>query len=136
MSIYAHLLEDALGQTGPGKSSTTGDVLARLLEIRRRLGTSPSSYTGADWAPDAIADELAYDVALIELCRRLGIEVDVTRFGQPKHERTRLEQALEARGCDWTSSMLPCLRRTAPPSVWTAMMIRCHVPEASSRSPF
>jgi len=98
MSIYAQLLDDALGQALPDKTSTTGDALAQLLEIRRRLGAILPGYTGPDWTTAAIADQLAYDVALIELARRLGIGVSLTGFGQPKHERTRLEQALVARG--------------------------------------
>ena len=98
MSIYAQLLDKALGQTHHDETSTTGDALAQLLELRHRLGANLSGYTGADWAPAAVADQLAYDVALIEFCRRLGIEVILTRFGQPQHERTRLEQALVTRG--------------------------------------
>jgi hypothetical protein len=98
MSIYATLLDDALGQVRPDKPSTTGDALAQLLDIRRRLGANLSGYTGADWAPDAIADQLAYDVALIELSRLLGIEVSLAGFGQPKHERARLEKTLATRG--------------------------------------
>ncbi len=98
MSIYAQLLDDALGQAQVDKTSTTGDALAQLLEIRRRLGATVAGYAGGDWAPAAIADQLAYDIALIELSRRLGIEVNLRGFGQPQHERTRLEQALVARG--------------------------------------
>ena len=98
MSIYAQLLDDALGQSDTDKPSTTGEALAQLLEIRHRLGANPQGYSGEDWAPAAIADQLAYDVALIELSRRLGIAVNLAGFGQPKLERTRLEQALTARG--------------------------------------
>lgn len=98
MSVYSQLLGNALDQTHAGQGSTTGDVLAQLLERRNRLGTDLSLYPGSDWAPDAIADQLAYDVALIELSRCLGIEVDLTKFGQPQHERARLEHALVSRG--------------------------------------
>jgi hypothetical protein len=98
MSIYAQLLDQALGQTHSHESSTTGDALAQVLQLRHRLGANRSGYTGVDWAPAAVADQLAYDVALIELCRRLGVEVNLSRFGQPQHERARLEQALVARG--------------------------------------
>jgi hypothetical protein len=98
MSVYSQLLGSALNQTPAGQESTNGDVLAELLERRSRLGANLSLYSETDWAPDAIADQLAYDVALIGLSRRLGIEVDLTKFGQPKHERARLEQALVSRG--------------------------------------
>jgi hypothetical protein len=98
MSIYAKLLDNALDQSQPDPDSTIGDVLAQLLEHRDRLGTSVASHTEFDWAPAAIADQLAYDVSLIELSRRLGIEADLTRFGQPQSERARLEHALVSRG--------------------------------------
>jgi hypothetical protein len=99
MSVYAQLLGNALDQAhSDARTTTGGDALAQLLECRTRLRTNRSSYAGPDWAPDAIADQLAYDVALVELSRRLGIEVDLTRFGQPRQERGRLEQALISRG--------------------------------------
>ena len=98
MSVYSQLLGSALDQTGTDQGSTTGDALALLLERRNRLGTNLSSYAVSDWAPDAIADQLAYDVALIEFSQLLGIDVDLTKFGQPQRERTRLEQALVSRG--------------------------------------
>lgn len=99
MSIYAQLLDDALAQTQSHETSTTGDAaLAQLLELRRRLGGYLPGDREVDWAPAAIAEQLAYDVALIELSRYLGIEASVTGFDQPKHERTRLERALAARG--------------------------------------
>jgi hypothetical protein len=98
MSIYAQLLDQALGQTHSYETSTTGDALTQLLELRHRLGANLSGRTESDWAPAAVADQLAYDVALIEFSRRLGIEVNLTGFGQPQHERTRLEQALVTRG--------------------------------------
>ena len=41
---------------------------------------------------------LAYDMALIGLARRLEIEFDLNSFDQRQLERNRLERALEARG--------------------------------------
>ena len=74
-------------------------------------------YAGSDWAPAAIADHLAYDAALIELSRHLGIEVDLTRFGQPQHERARLEQALVARGIRLDEFDAPTSVRASSPNV-------------------
>jgi hypothetical protein len=99
MSIYERLLRSALEQSQSHESSTSGDALAQLLERRRSAGNC-SSYSGPDRAPAAIADQLAYDVALIELSLRLGLEVDLTKFDQPRQERRRLEQALISRGVD------------------------------------
>lgn len=44
------------------------------------------------------ADQLAYDLALMELSRLLGIECEVLRFNQPQRERDRLENELASRG--------------------------------------
>ena len=77
MSIYAQLLSDALGQNHSDDSSTTADAMAHLVKARDRLSANRSSYTEPDWASAAVADQLAYDVALIELARLLGIEVKV-----------------------------------------------------------
>jgi hypothetical protein len=118
MSVYSQLLGSALDQTHSGHGLTTGDVLARLLERRNRLGTKMSLYTGSDWAPDAIADQLAYDVALIELSQRLGIEIDLTKFGQPQHERARLEQVLVSRGIRLDEFEKPTEFSEQPPRAW------------------
>jgi len=96
VSIYAELLGSALDQSHLDEDTTFRDALAHLVECRNRLGADLSSYT--DWAPAAVADQLAYDIALIELSRRLSIDVDLARFRQPQHERRRLEQALAAHG--------------------------------------
>ncbi len=98
MSVYSELLGTALEQTDSAQGSPPRDLLAELLDRRNRLGENLASYTGYGWAPAAIADHLAYDVALVELSRHLGIEVDLTRFGQPQQERARLEQAVASRG--------------------------------------
>src|ERR1700687_2368192 len=98
MSIYAQLLDDALGQTQSAETLTAGDALGQLVELRYRWGATLRATTAAEWAPAAIADQLAYDVALIELSQRLAIDVSPMGFGQPQRERTRLEQALVASG--------------------------------------
>ncbi len=98
MSIYAQLLSDALGQNHSDDSSTTADAMAHLVKARDRLSANRSSYTEPDWASAAVADQLAYDVALIELARLLGIEVKVVSFSRPLPERTRLERAVVCRG--------------------------------------
>jgi hypothetical protein len=45
-----------------------------------------------------VADQLAYDVALVRLARSLGTEWDLCRFNQPLRERRTLERALGVRG--------------------------------------
>ncbi len=71
-----------------------GERLADLLRCRSQLTTNASS----NGVAVAVADQLAYDVALIEFAQGLGIEVDARGFDQPRLERHRLEQALASRG--------------------------------------
>ena len=117
-SIYAQLLDHALDQSHSDQNSTIGDALAQLLEYRNRLGTNVSLYTGSDWAPAAIADQLAYDVSLVEFSRRLGIEANLTRFGQPQNERARLEQALISRGIRLEEFDAPSESSEQPRRAW------------------
>lgn len=99
MSIYSQLLSAALAQTdGSDDVSTTGGALAKLLACRAKLEVQPSARTGSDWAAAAVAAQLAYDMALVTLSRRLDIEFDLNNFDQRQLERNRLERALEARG--------------------------------------
>jgi hypothetical protein len=98
MSIYAQLLNDALSQSHSDEVPTAAETLTQLLKARNRLGANLSSYPKSEWAPAAVADQVAYDIALIELARLLGIEVSLARFSRPEHERTQLERAVVSRG--------------------------------------
>jgi len=99
VSLYTELLVAALGGAPePDHGSTAGGALAELLRRRIQLDEVAASSTPAGWAPDAVAGQLAYDLALVELARRLGIDFDVRRFDRPQEERARLEGALGARG--------------------------------------
>jgi hypothetical protein len=99
MSIYTELLSHALDQSDRDDDEpTTGEVLAIVLERRSRLSADISSETESGWAPAAVADQLAYDIALIGLARRFGIGVDLSGFAQRQNERAQLERALETQG--------------------------------------
>ncbi len=99
MSIYSQLLSAALEQVdGSDGEPTTGEGLAKLLTYRSRLESDVRMREGSDWTAAALADQLAYDIALIGLARSLEIEFDLDRFDQRQIERNRLERALEARG--------------------------------------
>jgi hypothetical protein len=99
MSIYSQLLSAALERTdGSEDEPTTGDALASLLACRSKLENQPAKRTGSDWAAAALADQLAYDIALIGLAQRLDIDFDLDRFDQRQLERSRLERALAGRG--------------------------------------
>ena len=74
---------------------TTGELLAHLIECRGRLEVGTDSA-----AADAVARELSYDLALVRLCRHLGIQEVTAGYAQPLHERRRLEDQLRAAGLD------------------------------------
>ena len=68
-----------------------------MVVLRARLGAGPAPAVGASAelpAPERLADQLAYDVALIRACERLGIPHGLTGGGPVAPERERLERAL------------------------------------------
>jgi len=99
MSIYSELLSVALDEPVPSDDeASTAEALAKVAACRSRLHVEETRSTQSDWTAGAIADQLAYDIALIELARLLGIEVDLGGFGRSLTERARIEQLLMARG--------------------------------------
>jgi len=99
MSMYVQLLATALD--APRRSDdewSSGAALAELLQHRSRLERATSGPSGSGWAPSAVADQLTYDVALIELARHHGIECDVQAFDPPHVGRAGLEDALATIG--------------------------------------
>jgi hypothetical protein len=54
--------------------------------------------TEPGWAPEAVADQLAYDAALVRLARWRGIVVRPGSFANPERGRAALEAALSAHG--------------------------------------
>jgi hypothetical protein len=94
--MYAELLDAAFSERlRSGPPGATGERLAELLRCRSQLTTStPSNNRVAG----AVADQLAYDLALIELAQGVGVDCDPLLFDQPLRERQRLEQALVSWG--------------------------------------
>ena len=105
LSIYGQLLDTALHERR--QLGSRGQRLAELLRCRGQLRGSEASNRVAD----ALADQLAYDVALIDLAQHLGIDCDAHRFDQPPLERRRLEDALAMNGVP-----LPALEDQASPA--------------------
>ena len=65
--------------------------------LRARLGAGRGRRAGATAelpSPERLADQLAYDMALIRACERLGIPQDLTGGGPVDQERERVERAL------------------------------------------
>jgi hypothetical protein len=101
MTMYAHLLETALEEAlrADGELNHV-DVVAELIRRRAKLAEPPSSPSDSGWAPAAISDQLAYDIALITLARSIGLVCDLRRFDQPEEARRGLESAVRSRHID------------------------------------
>lgn len=98
-SMYTRLIDAALNEPdGSDGRTTTGGALAELLRCRQRMSSLRPSQARSGWAAAAVADQLAYDVALIRFAGLLGISWNLRQFDQPEHERRRLEQLLVSRG--------------------------------------
>jgi hypothetical protein len=99
MSMYTYILEAALRERSePDTPLATGDAVAVLLECRRYLGSAASSGWSGDWGSAALADQVAYDLALIDLAGSVGIDCDTASFDQPQRRRVELERELISRG--------------------------------------
>jgi hypothetical protein len=91
-SLYAELLDAALRERElSGEVSSLGESLAELKRSQRQVTKSNGEREDAGWATAAVADQVAYDVALVRYARSLNIDCDPGRFGWPHGERQRLE---------------------------------------------
>jgi hypothetical protein len=97
--MYTYILEAAFRERSePDTTLAPGDAVAVLLECRRYLGSvAPSGWSG-DWGSAALANQVAYDLALIDLTRSVGIDCDTASFDQPQRRRIELERELISRG--------------------------------------
>jgi hypothetical protein len=99
MSMYTQLLDAAFVQYRPAiESSGESSALDEVVRCRRALEQAVSPDGIADAVPVALARQIAYDVALLELARVAGVDTDPMRFEQPQLERERLERAFAALG--------------------------------------
>jgi hypothetical protein len=97
--MYSELLARVLAESErahPGPSPE--QALAEYLRCRR--GAAPAAWREPDphWVDSALADEMAYDAALIRYARTLGVPCDSQRFGWPHDERRMTERMLASRG--------------------------------------
>jgi hypothetical protein len=101
MSMYSQLLSSALEQAGwegnEADLDTEGDILHRLEVYRLRLASGPT-LTGEP-AQD-LAANLDYDLVLLRLCARRGIDASPEGFSRPLSQRQRLEAELRSSGVD------------------------------------
>ena len=88
--VYSDWLMAALASfpTAPDHDHVSAFLLALadLEEVRRTAPTGDPA--------DLLAYQLAYDRALVNLSRQIGIDTGPERFDVPERERERLQQAL------------------------------------------
>jgi hypothetical protein len=101
MSMYAQILDTVIeGRPRPETAPTTTEKLWELARCRARLNAMDPFDRRRDWAPAALANQIAYDVALIELAGCVGIACDSGTFDQPEVRRAELNRELADRGID------------------------------------
>jgi hypothetical protein len=109
MSIYTEILHRACekrpGTVGPPLVS---EAVKELLYRRSRLISAPSIRRPTNWAAGALANQVAYDVALIELARSVGIVCDPASFELPELRRNEVNRELAARGVHVGDPQLQC----------------------------
>ncbi len=104
MSMYTQLLEapwkerasasDPDADADDAPDGALDEVLLRRHQLEEGLRAGESGET----VPAQLALQIGYDVALMHLAQRLGIETEPGSFEQPQQERERLEQELRDKG--------------------------------------
>ena len=111
MSMYASILQAALTASAHpprhrGSSDAPDGSLAELLRLHRQLLESEREAVVPGGATSALAHQLEYDIALIELVRSLGIACDPAEFDRPERRRRQLERMLNERVSELLGSPL------------------------------
>jgi hypothetical protein len=97
--MYTYILEAALrDRSRPDVELTTDETLAVLFECRQHLESIASSERSGDWGSAALANQVAFDLALIDLVKSVGLDCDTSSFDQPQRRRLELERELIALG--------------------------------------
>jgi len=96
--MYTQLLEAVLAYEADTPSllrsqGPLADVIRLRHALERHLGR-----TDPGWALQAVADQLAYDAALVRLARQRGVDIGIRAFDIPERGRAAIESALLARG--------------------------------------
>ena len=109
-SMYSELLACVLAESEQAHPDPPPEqVLAEYLRCRR--GAAQAAWRDPDpgWVDSALADEVAYDAALIRYARSLGLQCDSQRFGWPHDERRH----------DRTAAGVPWGAEQVAPSRWS-----------------
>jgi hypothetical protein len=101
MSMYTDILHKAFERrpkaVGP---PVVSEAVKEVLDRRSRLAVTRSRKRPPGWAASAVANQVAYDVALIELARSVGLACDPATFDLPELRRNEVDRELAARGVD------------------------------------
>ena len=95
--MYVELLS-ALLVDGEARPVTNDSPLEMALDCRDRMLERRGRPGGS--IQHELADEVAYDRALLNLCAASGVDADARFFSHPLRERARLEDALAEQGVD------------------------------------
>ena len=94
-----HLVSDELDGDQPVDGEpTAGAALSHLLRCRSQLGVSRESQQKGEGSYVTLANHLAYDAALIQLARLLGVQCSADEYDFPEKARSRLEAFLRGQG--------------------------------------
>jgi len=98
--MYTQLLDAALEQRRPREPEPSqSHAVEHVRRCREELEHGVPEHS-IDTVPAALALQIGYDVALLELAEVVGIESAPSRFEQPERERDRLRHALNDMGID------------------------------------
>jgi hypothetical protein len=95
ITMYADLIEAALAEVYPtGDQISSNQERDEVIRRRKRLASATGRVGGRRDVTAALADQVAYDVALIRLARSVDVRCDPRNFGWPRNERQRVERTL------------------------------------------
>lgn len=97
-SLHIDLLSAAIRTRNQSDGvPSIGEASAELERCRRQMVNNDQPRQGPGWSTEAIADQVAYDVALVRCAQSLEIDCDPDRFGWPEDERQPLERIFSSR---------------------------------------
>jgi len=102
--MYSQLLEAVLTyEADPANRRRSSGPLADLVRQHHTMHRH-AVRTDPGWALQAVADQLAYDAALVRLARARGIAIGANAFDIPDQGRAQLEEAIIALGVSLPSN--------------------------------
>jgi hypothetical protein len=98
-SMYSELIDAALADPETtAATDSASSAAAEAVRCRRRLDQAGWQEADQQGVDAVLADEVAYDVALVRYARAVGFECDTRAFGWPHTGRRQIEELLASRG--------------------------------------